>query len=127
MAPRRPGARRRSDARHAKTPFQFIVRARQALNIVALKQPCSEIGGLVTKMVNRLSKQPQSGFLLLHLRNVSQIPFTHLSSRLLLVIGQNVSRLMDEIVRAGPRETRGWQGLGALSQGAGGVAGTGWR
>jgi len=54
----------------------------------------------VTKMVNRLSKLPQSGFLLLHLRNVSQVPFTHLSSRLLLVIRQNVSRLMDEIVRA---------------------------
>lgn len=45
------------------------------------------------------AERPQSGFLLLHLRNVSQVPFTHLCSRLLLVIRQDLSCLMDEIVR----------------------------
>ena len=54
----------------------------------------------MTKMLNRLPKRPQFGFLLLHLRDVSQVPFTHLCFRLLLVIRQNVSRLVDEIIRA---------------------------
>src|SRR5690348_13464007 len=88
------------DACHPKAAFQLIVGAGQPLDVIALKQAPREIGGLVTKMLNRLPKRPQFGFLLLHLSNVSQIPFTHLCSSLLLIICQDLSCLMDEIVRS---------------------------
>ena len=50
-------------------------------------------------MLHDLSKRPQRGFLPLHLLHVSQVSFTHLSSRFLLIIRQDVSRLVDELVR----------------------------
>jgi hypothetical protein len=88
------------DARHAKAPFELMPGAGQPLDIIALKQTPSEIGGRVTNMVNCLPERPPFGFLFLHLSNEGQVALAHLRPSLLLLIRQDVSCLLDEIIGA---------------------------
>ncbi len=49
-------------------------------------------------MLNGLAQRSQVGFLLLHLRKVGQVALTNLCSALLLLIGQDVCRLVNQSV-----------------------------
>jgi len=95
--------------------LQLIVGAGQALHVIALKQTCREIVGDVTKMLKRTGKWPQRGDLVSHLRKVSQIPFTDVLSCVLLGIGEDLLRLMHELVgvlQRWPQRRRGVQSFG---------------
>ncbi len=100
------------DPRHAKAMLQFIVGPRQALHVIALKQPCCEVVGNMTKMLKRAVKWPQRGDLVLHLRKPRQIPFPDALTRVLLRIGQDRFRLVHEavgVLQRWPERRRGLQ------------------
>jgi hypothetical protein len=84
--------------RHPKAMLQFIVRARQALDVVALKQSCSEVVGEVAKVLKRTGKLPQRSDLVPHLSKESHIPFPDTLTWVLLGVGQDHFRLMHEAV-----------------------------
>jgi hypothetical protein len=86
------------DARDTKAVFQFIIGARQALNVIALKETRSKVVGNMTKMLKRIVKWSQRGDLVPHLRKVRQIPFTDVLTGVLLRISQDPFRLVHEAV-----------------------------
>ncbi len=86
------------DAGHSKAMLQFIIRPRQALNIIAVEQPYREIVSDLTKMLKGTGKWPQCGDLVSCLGKESQILFTDVLACLLLWIGENRFRLMHEPV-----------------------------
>jgi hypothetical protein len=97
--------------RDAKTVLQIVSGARQVWHIVAMKESSRKVLGDLRKMLNGGAQGAQARFLSLHLSDESQIPPTDLRSRLLLVIGQNVSGLVHQ--RIGILEWRP-EGYGAL-------------
>ena len=80
--------------------FQIVVRARQSLNVIALKETGGEVVGDVTKMLNGLAQRFHVHFLLLHLTHESQVALTNLRPGVLLVISQDLSCLMHQLVGA---------------------------
>lgn len=85
------------DACHPKALFERIVGARQARDVVALKQTRREVLGDVTKMRDGLPKRSQVSLLSLHLRNEGQVAFAHLCPGMLLLVVQNLSRLAHQL------------------------------
>ena len=61
-----------------------------------MKQSRSKVLGDLHEMINRCTEGAQARFLFLHVRKVSQIGFSDLGTRPLLVIGQNVSGLIHQ-------------------------------
>jgi hypothetical protein len=86
------------DARYPKAMLQFIVGARQALHVLALKQPCCEVGGLMAKMLKGSTKRSQHREFAPHLRKEREIPFTDVLTSVLLWIGQDRFGLIQEAV-----------------------------
>jgi hypothetical protein len=86
------------DAGHSKAMLQFIIGPRQALNVITVKETRSKVVGNVTKMLKRAVKRPQRGDLVAHLHKESQIPFPDALTCVLLRIGQNPFRLVQEAV-----------------------------
>jgi len=99
----------------AKAMFQIIVGARQSLYIIAMKEPRRKVGGLVAKMLNGLAQRPYVGFLHLHLANVCQVAFTNLYAGMLLIIRQDLCRLVHQSIRAlqwRPQRSGGFHSFG---------------
>src|SRR5258708_4964962 len=69
--------------------LQLIIGARQARDVIALKQSYCEGGGLMAKMLECLLKRSQRGDFAPHLRKESQIPFPNVLTRVLLRVGQD--------------------------------------
>ena len=92
------------DTSDPKAMLHLIVGARQALHVIAVKQPASEVLGDVAKVVKGTLQRPQRGDLVAHLRQVRPIAFTNALSCVLLWIGQDVCSLMDEPI--GPLQGR---------------------
>lgn len=88
------------DPCHPKALFQIVVRARQSLDVIAMKETGGEVIGDVTKMLNGLAQRFHVSFLLLHLTNVCQVALTNVRAAVLLVISQDLSRLMHQPVGA---------------------------
>jgi hypothetical protein len=86
------------DAGHSKAMLQFIISPRQALNIIAVKQPSREIVSDLTKMLKGTGKWPQGGDRFSRLSKQSQVPFTDVLACLLLWIGEDFFRVMHELV-----------------------------
>jgi len=99
------------DPCHAKAMLQFIVGARQTLDVIALEETRSKIVGSVTKMLKGTVKWSQRGDFVPHLCNENQIPFTDVLTCVLLRIGQDSFRLMHEAVGVLQRRPEGRSGL----------------
>ncbi len=86
------------DSRDAKAMLQFIVGARQTLDVIALEEASREVGGLMTKMLKCPLKRSQRGDLAAHLRNVRQIPFPDVLTGVLLRVNQDRFCLIQEAI-----------------------------
>jgi len=80
--------------------FQIVVGARQSLDVIAMKETSREVIGDVTKMLNGLAQWSQLGFLFLHLANECQVAFTNLCPGVLLIIRQDLCRLVHQSIGA---------------------------
>src|SRR5205085_12437810 len=103
------------DPCHPKAMFQIVVRARQSLDVIAMKETCGEVVSDVTKMLNGLAQRFHVHFLLLHLSHESQVALTNLRPAVLLVISQDVCCLVYLLVGAlqwRPKYGSGLQALG---------------
>jgi hypothetical protein len=87
------------DAGDAKALFQIIIGTRQALHIIALKEARRKVVGDVAKMLNGLAQRFQRSFLLLHLTYVCQVALTNLCPDVLLLIRQDLCRLVHQSIR----------------------------
>ena len=77
--------------------LQIIIGTRQVVwHIIALKQAGSKVPGDLHKVIKSGAQCAQTCLLLLHLLDPGQIPLSNLGARLLLMIGQNVSGLIDQ-------------------------------
>jgi hypothetical protein len=65
-----------------------------------MKQSRCKVLGDLHEMINSCTEGAQARFLFLHVRKVSQVGFSDLRTRLLLVIGQNVSGLIHQPIGA---------------------------
>jgi hypothetical protein len=99
----------------AKTMFQVIVGPRQVWEVITRKQTRREVLGDLHKVIDSRSESAQARLLFLHVCDEGHIGFSDLRTRLLLVVGQNVSGLIHQ--RIGVLEGRP-ERCGAL-QGAG--------
>ena len=104
-----PSASRHPTLMHtgdAKTMLQIIVGTRQVWDIIAMKQTGSKVPGDFHKVINSCAQPAQTGFLLLHVLNPGQIRLSNLGSRLLLMIGQDMSGLIYQrisVLEGGPQ------------------------
>jgi len=85
---------------YPKAMFQVIVGTRQALHVIALKEARRKVVGDVAKMLNGLAQWVQRSFLLLHLTHVCQVARTSLCPGVLLIIRQDLCRLVHQSIRA---------------------------
>ena len=83
-----------------KAMFQIIIGTRQALHVIALKKASRKVVSDMAKMLNGLSERLHFGLLFLHLANVCQVAFTNLCPGVLLIIGQDLCRLVHQSIRA---------------------------
>jgi len=79
----------------SKTLFQGIVGGGQVRHVVAVEQSRRKALGDLAKMLNRLAEVSDAALLGLHLLQQVLIPGTDLFPRKILVIGENMSRLVD--------------------------------
>jgi hypothetical protein len=96
--------------------FQIVVGARQSLDVIAMKETSREVVGDVTKMLNGLAQRFHVHFLLLYLTHESQVARTSLRPAVLLVIRQDLSRLMHQSVSALQWRPECGSGLQALGE-----------
>jgi hypothetical protein len=104
------------DPCHPKAMFQIVVRARQSLDVLALKETGGEVVGAMTKMLKSLAQRFHVHLLLLHLTNVCQVALTNLRPGVLLVISQDLSCLMHQPVSALQWRPECGSGLQALDE-----------
>jgi hypothetical protein len=78
--------------------LKLIIGARQARDVIALKQSWCKVGGLMAKMLESPLKRSQRGDCAPHLRKESQIPFPNVLTRVLLRVGQDRFGLIQEAV-----------------------------
>ena len=103
------------DARDPETVLQFIVGARQAREVITLKQSRSEVVCDVAKMLKCLRKWSQSGKIISHPRQVCQIPFSNVLTGVLFRVGQDRFGLIQEavgVLKRRPQRRRGLQSFG---------------
>ena len=81
-----------------------------------MKETGGEVVGDVTKVLNGLAQRFHVHFLLLHLTYESQVALSHLCSRLVRLIGQDLSRLMHQPVSALQWRPESGSGLQALDE-----------
>ena len=104
------------DSRHPKAMLQLIVGARQAVDVIAVKQATSEVSSEVPKMLQGLAEGLESCLLLLHLRHEGQVALAHLCPSVLLWISQDLCRLVDQSVGLLERRPQGCRGLQAFCE-----------
>jgi hypothetical protein len=95
--------------------FQLIVGARQACDVIAVKQPCCKVGGLMAKMLKCFLKRFQRGEFAPHLRQVRLVPFLDMLPGVLLWVGQDCFCLIQEavgVLQGVPQRRRGLQAFG---------------
>jgi hypothetical protein len=80
-----------------KTMFQIIIGARQVRHIIAVKEPRSKVCCFLHEVIESCAECAQTRLLLLHVLHPGQIGLPNLGARLLLVIGQDVSGLIDQV------------------------------
>jgi hypothetical protein len=80
--------------------FQIIIGTRQALHVIALKEASRKVVSEMAKMLNGLSERLHLGLLSLHLANECQVAFTNLCPGVLLIIRQDLCRLVHQSIRA---------------------------
>jgi hypothetical protein len=86
------------ESRDAKAMFQLIVGARQACDVIALKQPRCKVGGLMTKMLKGFFKRRKLGEIAPHLNEMRLVSCPDLLPRVLLQVGQDRFGLIKEAV-----------------------------
>jgi hypothetical protein len=80
--------------------LQLIIGTRQALHVIAHKEASRKVVSNVAKMLNSLSERLHLGLLFPHLANGCQVAFTNLCPGVLLIIRQDLCRLVHQSIRA---------------------------